>query len=134
MHFIWLKYSEPYEYYMYYFTFEIFEPVQLFIIEMAKAFDKDDLAVILTDDDRLCDVCDEVFEEADHDKSGTIEYSNLKSIMKTLANKLGIPVPNSDFISNAYIQVDAADEGKLSEEEFAIFTRTLLQDIYDSLE
>ena len=55
---------------------------------MAQDFDKDDLAVILTDDDRLCDVCDEAFAEADSDKKGIIYSKEITQVMEIVAKKI----------------------------------------------
>ena len=101
---------------------------------MSEAFDKDDLAMILTDDDKLWDIWDEAFTQADKDKSGVIDKSELGNVMKNVSKMLDIPTPTPDFINDVYEQLDKNQDGKISAEEFAVYTRNLLQEIYDTLE
>lgn len=101
---------------------------------MSAEFDKDDLAMVLTDDDRLWEVCDEAFAQADTNKSGIIEKTELASVMTNVAKLLTIPAPTQDFIDSVYAQLDVDQDGKINAEEFAVFTRNLLQEIYDTLE
>lgn len=101
---------------------------------MSEQFDKDDLAMILTDDAKLWDVCDEAFAQADKNKSGVIERKELESVMKNVSILLNIPAPTKDFVDSVYEQLDVNEDGRINAEEFAVYTRNLLQEIYDTLE
>ena len=68
---------------------------------------------------------DKTFADADLDKSGYIERSELAILLKSIHTSLNIPPPTEADVDKELKRLDINSDGKISKTEF----RTLVQDL-----
>ena len=68
---------------------------------------------------------DKTFSDADIDKSGFVDKTELAILLKTIHSTLNIPAPTETEINNELKRLDINKDGKISKKEF----RTLVHDL-----
>lgn len=76
---------------------------------------------------------DQTFSDADTDKSGYVEKSELAEVLKGLHFGLGIPAPTQDDIDKELKRLDTNKDGKISKNEFRVLVKDLAMHCIDSL-
>lgn len=76
---------------------------------------------------------DQTFSDADTDKSGYVEKSELAEVLKGLHFGLGIPAPTQDDIDKELKRLDTNKDGKISKTEFRVLVKDLAMHCIDSL-
>ncbi len=71
----------------------------------------------------------QIFDRYDKNKDGSIEKSELKSLLTEISKKLNYPEPNDEDIENGLKELDLNKNGKLEFDEFYPF----FKQVYDSI-
>ena len=87
---------------------------------------------ILDDEDLLNEMTSKCFEKYDEDKSGFIEYSELRTLLEGLWVEKNLGELNEETVNAFMTENDANKDGKLDQDEFKVLTRKLLQKYADA--
>lgn len=85
--------------------------------------------IILNDTEKFNEVVKMIFDEVDKDGSGFINKTEFGHAMTELSAKAGLPTPNAQNVEEAVKTLDTDEDGKISQKEFSVLVRSLLQGI-----
>ena len=71
----------------------------------------------------------ELFDSHDSNHDGKIEKKELKSILRVISQKLGLPYPTDNDFNNGFKELDKNNNDLLEFDEFIIFYK----DVYDKI-
>ena len=91
--------------------------------------DRDEILIILNDDEKLTAVTRAVFDVVDKDHSGQIDKAELMEAMVDVAREAHITRPTEDQVNKAMAALDADHSGTISVDEFKELIRQLLKAI-----
>ena len=86
-----------------------------------------EIQAILANDERLTEIARAAFEAVDTDGSGFIEEPELKTVMKSVAQDIGMDEPSDSDVRDVFLELDANGDGKISLEEFKVLIRQVLE-------
>ncbi|KAL4502328.1 hypothetical protein ABPG72_011915 [Tetrahymena utriculariae] len=86
-----------------------------------------ELREILKDDHKVRQIAIAAFNTVDTDKSGFIDLDELEALMKDMAGQLNIQAPTKLEVSNAFKEIDANKDKKISLEEFTVMVREIIR-------
>mmetsp|Transcript_20442 Transcript_20442/g.38268 ORF Transcript_20442/g.38268 Transcript_20442/m.38268 type:complete len:96 (-) Transcript_20442:7925-8212(-) len=87
----------------------------------------DEIRQILADDTKLNEVVKAAFESVDTDGSGYIDAPELKKVMSSVAGDIGMPEPSDADVLEVMQELDANNDGKISEDEFKVLIKQVLE-------
>lgn len=87
----------------------------------------EEIRQILADENKLIEVAKAAFESVDTDGSGFIDAVELKKVMSSVAGDIGMPEPSDSDVSEVMKELDANSDGKISEEEFRVLIKQVLE-------
>jgi Ca2+-binding EF-hand superfamily protein len=88
---------------------------------------KQEIETILNDESKLNEIVKAAFESVDTDGSGYIEEAELKEVMTSVARDINMPEPSQEDVSKVLIELDSNRDGKVSQEEFKVLIRQVLE-------
>jgi Ca2+-binding EF-hand superfamily protein len=88
---------------------------------------KQEIETILNDESKLNEIVKAAFESVDTDGSGYIEEAELKVVMTSVARDINMPEPSQEDVSKVLIELDSNRDGKVSQEEFKVLIRQVLE-------
>ena len=86
-----------------------------------------EIRAILADDRRLTELTHAAFQAADTDGSGFIEHAELKIVMTSIANDIGMDAPSDKDVQDVLFGLDENGDGRISPEEFKVLIRHVLE-------
>ena len=66
------------------------------------------------------------FDDADKDKSGFVDFTELKELLANMSREAGVPPPGDGEAADTLKALDLNGDGKISYEEFLLFAKKLL--------
>ncbi len=91
-----------------------------------------DINKLLNDDKELTKIARKAFDSVDEDKSGQIDFNELKHLFEKLSKDLGIALPSEEDLKAFMILVDSNNSGKIDFHEFKEIMKesllTMMQD------
>ena len=87
----------------------------------------DEIKAILRDDRKLHEVAKAAFDAVDADHSGFIDEPELKTVMCSVANDIGMVQPNDSDVRDVLRELDTNRDGRISLEEFKVLIRQVLE-------
>ena len=91
----------------------------------------DEIKAILSDAQKLNEVCKAVFDSVDTDGSGAISATELHNALKSLASDCGIDQPTKEQCDSAYSALDTNNDGKISLDEFSVLVKSILESLLE---
>jgi Ca2+-binding EF-hand superfamily protein len=88
---------------------------------------KQEIETILNDESKLNEIVKAAFESVDTDGSGYIEEAELKVVMTSVARDINMTEPSQEDVSKVLIELDSNRDGKVSQEEFKVLIRQVLE-------
>jgi Ca2+-binding EF-hand superfamily protein len=88
---------------------------------------REEIETILNDESKLNEIVKAAFESVDTDGSGYIEEAELKVVMTSVARDINMPEPSQEDVSKVLIELDSNRDGKVSQEEFKVLIRQVLE-------
>ncbi|KAL4470228.1 hypothetical protein ABPG74_011839 [Tetrahymena malaccensis] len=86
-----------------------------------------ELRELLKDDHKVRQIAIAAFNTVDTDKSGYIDLDELEALMKDMAGQLNIQAPTKLEVGNAFKEIDADKDKRISLEEFTVMVREILR-------
>ena len=87
----------------------------------------DEIKAILRDDRKLFEVAKAAFDAVDSDHSGFIDEPELKTVMCSVANDIGMDQPSDSDVRDVLRELDTNRDGRISLEEFKVLIRQVLE-------
>jgi Ca2+-binding EF-hand superfamily protein len=87
----------------------------------------EEIRAILADENKLKEVVKAAFESVDTDGSGFIDAPELKKVMSSVAGDIGMPEPSDNDVIEVMRELDANNDGKISEDEFKVLIKQVLE-------
>jgi calmodulin len=82
---------------------------------------------ILRDDRKLLEVAKAAFDAVDSDRSGFIDEPELKVVMTSVANDIGMDQPSDGDVRDVLRELDTNRDGRISLEEFKVLIKQVLE-------
>lgn len=82
---------------------------------------------ILRDDRKLHDIAKAAFDAVDVDRSGFIDEPELRTVMCSVANDIGMDTPSDSDVRDVLRELDTNRDGRISLEEFKVLIRQVLE-------
>ena len=86
-----------------------------------------EIQAILRDDRKLHETAKAAFDAVDSDRSGFIDEPELKSVMCSVANDIGMDQPSDSDVRDVLRDLDTNRDGKISLDEFKVLIRQVLE-------
>ena len=86
-----------------------------------------EIQAILRDDRKLHEVAKAAFDAVDADRSGFIDEPELKTVMSSVAQDIGMDQPNDSDVRDVLRELDTNRDGRISLEEFKVLIRQVLE-------
>lgn len=86
-----------------------------------------EIQAILRDDRKLHEIAKSAFDAVDSDRSGFIDEPELKSVMTSVAQDIGMDAPTDSDVQDVLKELDKNNDGKISLEEFKVLIRQVLE-------
>ena len=83
----------------------------------------DEIKAILSDPEKMAEVCKAAFGAVDTDGSGFISQSEFMTAMKAMSAGAGIAEPNQEQCDEAMKAPDTNSDGKVSLDEFSVLVK-----------
>ena len=77
-------------------------------------------------------VAKQAFDFVDLDKSGSIDFNELKNCMNVISANINAKPPTEEEVNLVMIRLDTDMSGKLEFEEFKVFVREIMEEMYKS--
>ena len=86
-----------------------------------------EIQAILKDERKLHEIAKSAFDAVDGDRSGFIDEPELKSVMTSVAQDIGMDAPSDNDVRDVLRELDVNNDGKISLEEFKVLIRQVLE-------
>lgn len=86
-----------------------------------------EIATLLSDESKLHEISKAAFDAVDTDNSGSIEESELKIVMSSVASDIGMDNPSDSDVADVFKELDTDKNGKISLDEFKVLIRQVLE-------
>ena len=86
-----------------------------------------EIQAILRDDRKLHEVAKAAFDAVDIDHSGFIDEPELKTVMSSVAQDIGMDQPSDSDVRDVLRELDTNRDGRISLEEFKVLIRQVLE-------
>ena len=86
-----------------------------------------EIEAILKDENKLHDIAKAAFDAVDADGSGAIDSSELKIVMESVANDIGMDKPSDAEVRDVFMELDQDGNGEIDLEEFKVLIKQVLQ-------
>ena len=86
-----------------------------------------EIQAILRDDRKLHEIAKAAFDAVDSDGSGSIDESELKTVMCSVAGDIGMDQPSDSDVREVLRELDVNRDGVISLEEFKVLIRQVLE-------
>lgn len=87
----------------------------------------EEIRAILADDRKLHDIAKAAFDAVDVDRSGFIDEPELRTVMCSVANDIGMDTPSDSDVRDVLRELDTNRDGRISLEEFKVLIRQVLE-------
>ena len=90
------------------------------------------LDTVLNDNQRVREITSVAFEAVDINNKGYIGQKELKTLLSSLANDIGKPVPSETEMRDIFEALDRDKSGKISVNDFEILIRSCLESMKET--
>ncbi|CAG9316981.1 unnamed protein product [Blepharisma stoltei] len=87
----------------------------------------EEIRAILRDDRKLHDIAKAAFDAVDADRSGFIDEPELRTVMCSVANDIGMDTPSDSDVRDVLRELDTNRDGRISLDEFKVLIRQVLE-------
>ncbi|CAG9313660.1 unnamed protein product [Blepharisma stoltei] len=87
----------------------------------------EEIRAILRDERKLHDIAKAAFDAVDTDRSGFIDEPELRTVMCSVANDIGMDTPSDSDVRDVLRELDTNRDGRISLDEFKVLIRQVLE-------